>query len=78
MRTDLSAVHRGNMRVDVHVRDQVLPMGYPAQSCTYPTPLEVQISSLAACAANTLHLVLSKKMGVQLDSIEVDAKAERS
>jgi uncharacterized OsmC-like protein len=38
----------------------------------------VQISSLAACAANKLHLVLSKKMGVQLDSIEVDAKAERS
>jgi uncharacterized OsmC-like protein len=79
MRTDLSvrAVHLGNMRVDVHVRDQVIPMDYPASTCTYPTPLEVLLSSLAACAANTLHLVLSKKMGSTFDAIEVEAQAQR-
>ena len=79
MRTDLTvrAVHLGNMRVDVHIRDQVMPMDYPAQPGAYPTPLEVLMASLAACAANTFNLVLSKKMGAKFDSIEVETRAER-
>lgn len=79
MRTDLSvrAVHLGDMRVDVHVRDHVLAMDYPAEQGRNPTPLEVVLASLAACAANTLNLVLVRKMGAKIASLEVDAKAQR-
>src|SRR5579859_1324498 len=79
MRTDLCvrAVHQGEMRVDVHVREHVLAMDYPAETGRNPTPLEVLMASLAACAANTLHLVLSKKMGTRIDSLEVEVRAER-
>lgn len=79
MRTDLTvrAKHLGEMRVDAHVREHILPMNYPAVAGKSPTPLEVLLASLAACAANTLHLVLCRKMGVKLDSLEVEVRAER-
>jgi uncharacterized OsmC-like protein len=79
MRTDLSvrAYHRGDMRVDVHVRDQILQMDYPPKPGGDATPLEVLLASLAACAANTLSLVLCRKMGAKVDSLHVEAKAER-
>jgi len=79
MRTDLCvrAVHKGDMRVDVHVREHVLPMDYPAEPGRDPTPLEVLLASLAACAANTLNLVLSRKMQAAIDSLEVEARAQR-
>lgn len=79
MRTDLCvrAVHHENMRVNVHIREHVVPMDYPAEAGRYPTPLETLLASLAACAANTLSLVLCKKMGVELHSLEVEARAER-
>jgi uncharacterized OsmC-like protein len=79
MRTDLCvrAVHQGDMRVDVHLREHVLAMDYPAVAGKNPTPLEVVLASLTACAANTLNLVLCKKMGAQVDSLEVEARAER-
>jgi putative redox protein len=79
MRADLSvhAVHRGSMRVDVNVRDHVLAMDYPAEPGKAPTPLEMLLASLAACAANTLNLVLCKKMGATVDSLEVSVAAER-
>ena len=79
MRTDLCvrAVHQGGMRVDVHVREHVLPMDYPAETGRNPTPLECLLASLAGCAATTLNLVLSRKMGVRIDSLEVEACAER-
>lgn len=79
MRTDLTvrAFHLGGMRVVVHVRDQVLQMDYPVQPGGLPTPLEMLLSSLAGCAANTLALVLSKKMGAHVHSIEVEVKAQR-
>jgi len=35
------------------------------------------MASLAACAANTLNLILSKKIGLRLDSLEVEARAKR-
>jgi putative redox protein len=78
MRTDLwaRAVHQGAMRVDVRVREHVLAMDYPAGTGRNPTPLEVLLASLAGCAANTLRLVLSK-MGARVDSLEVEARAER-
>ena len=79
MRTDLTvrAVHLGGMRVDVQVRNQVLSMDYPAEADRNPTPLEVLLASLAACAANTLHLVLSRKMGASVASLHVEAAAQR-
>jgi putative redox protein len=79
MRADLSvhAVHRGSMRVDARVRDHVLAMDYPAEPGKSPTPLEVLMASLAACAANTLNLVLCRKMGAGVDSLEVSVGAER-
>jgi uncharacterized OsmC-like protein len=79
MRTDLCvrAVHKGEMRVDVRVREHVLAMDYPAVEGKDPTPLEVLLASLAGCAAATLSMVLSRKMGVKLDSLEVEARAER-
>ncbi|MGD0831158.1 MAG: OsmC family protein [Terracidiphilus sp.] len=79
MRADLTvhAVHLGEMRVDVHVRDQVLSMDYPASPGAKPIPLEALLSSLAACAADTLHLVLCRKMSVSVTSLQVDVKAQR-
>ena len=65
------------MRVDVHVRDQFLQMDYPARPGASPTPLEVLLASLAACAANTLSLVLTRKMDIALQSLQVEARAER-
>jgi putative redox protein len=79
MRSDLCvrAVHQGDMRVDVHVREHVLAMDYPAEAGRNPTPLDALLASLAGCAANTLNLVLCRKMGIKLESLEVEARAER-
>jgi uncharacterized OsmC-like protein len=65
------------MRIDVHIRDRVLPIDYPIRPGADPTPLEVLLASLAACAGNTLHAVLSRKLGVNLESLEVEARAQR-
>jgi uncharacterized OsmC-like protein len=65
------------MRVDVQVRSHVLPMDYPAAEGREPTPLEVLLASLAACAANTLNLVLCRKMGAKVTSLQVEGKAQR-
>jgi putative redox protein len=79
MRPDLSvrAYHRGEMRVDVHVRDQFLQMDYPPKVGGSATPLEVLLASLAACTANTLSLVLCRKMGAKVESLQVEVRAER-
>jgi putative redox protein len=79
MSTTLSvlAVHNGNMRVDAHIRGHVLPMDYPAAQGADPTPLEVLLASLAACAANTLNLALCRKMGARVTSLQVEARAQR-
>lgn len=79
MRSDLSvrAVHLGAMRVDVHIREHLLAMDYPAEAEVNPTPLEVLLASLAGCAANTLSLVLCRKMEKKVESLEVEARAER-
>ncbi len=79
MRTDLCvrAVHRGEMRVDVHVREHLLAMDYPAEAGRNQTPLETLLASLAACAANTLNLVLCRKLGAQVHGLAVEARAER-
>jgi uncharacterized OsmC-like protein len=65
------------MRVDVDVRGHVLTMDYPAAEGREATPLEVLLASLAACAANTLNLVLSRKMGAKVASLGVEARAQR-
>jgi putative redox protein len=78
MRTDLCvrAVHQNGMRVDVHVREHVLRMDYPAEAGRNPTPLEVLLASLAGCAASTLRVVLAK-LGTLVDGLEVEVRAER-
>ncbi|MGA1981489.1 MAG: OsmC family protein [Acidobacteriaceae bacterium] len=65
------------MRVDVHVRDQILAVDYPATPAKKPTSLEMLLASLASCAGNTLYQVLSKRMGARVASVEVEANAER-
>jgi uncharacterized OsmC-like protein len=65
------------MRIDVYVRDRILSMDYPSRPGADPTPLEVLLASLAACAGNTLNMVLRRKIGAKLDSLEVEARAER-
>ena len=65
------------MRVDVHFRGQLIKMDYPAAPGVDPTPLELLLASLAACADNTLRLVLCRKMGLPVESLEVEARAER-
>ncbi|MGA9667914.1 MAG: OsmC family protein [Terracidiphilus sp.] len=79
MRTDLSvrAVHVRDMRMNVHIRNKVLPMDYPATSSADPTPLEVLMGSLAACAGCTFHALLSRKVGTRLKSLEIEVNAER-
>jgi putative redox protein len=52
-------------------------MDYPAAEGREATPLEVLLASLAACAANTLNLVLCRKMGAKIASLEVEARAQR-
>jgi putative redox protein len=79
MRTDLAvrAVHLGDMRIDVHIREHILPMNYPAVHGNDPTPLEMLLASLAACAGNTLNMVLCRKMGAKVASLQVEAKGQR-
>ncbi len=79
MRVDLSVLarHFGEMRVNVDVRGHNLSMDYPATGGKDPTPLEVLLASLAACAANTLNMVLCRKMGAKVTSLDVEAKAQR-
>ena len=79
MRADLAiqAVHVADMRVDVHIRDQVLPIDYPARPGAAPTPLEALLASLAACAGNSLYAVLKGRMKANVETLRVDARAER-
>lgn len=52
-------------------------MDDPAEPGKAPTPLEMLMASLAACAANTLNLVLSRKMGATVDDLEVSVGSEK-
>jgi len=54
-----------------------LSVDYPGEVGRNPTPLETLLASLAACATTTLNLVLCRKMGAQLQGLEVEARAER-
>ena len=79
MKADLTvrAVHLRDMRIDVYIRNRVLPMDYPSLEDADPTPLEVLLASLAACAGNTLNLVLCRKMEARPELLEVEAIAQR-
>jgi putative redox protein len=79
MRTDLSvrAIHLGEMRVDVHVREHVLSSDYPAVAGKAPTSLELLLAALASCAANTVNLVLGRGMGTKVSSLQVEVHAQR-
>jgi uncharacterized OsmC-like protein len=79
MRADLvvEAVHVADMRVDVRIRDQTLAMDYPIKPGGGATPLEGLLGSLAACAGNSLYAVLTGRMRAQVESLSVEARAER-
>jgi uncharacterized OsmC-like protein len=79
MRSDLvvEAVHVADMRVDVRIRDQTLPMDYPIKPGGGATPLETLMGSLAACAGNSLNAVLVGRMRAEVETLSVEARAER-
>jgi uncharacterized OsmC-like protein len=79
MRADLvvQAVHVADMRVDVQIRDQTLSMDYPIKPGGGATPLEALLASLAACAGDSLYAVLAGKMRAEVQSLRVEARAER-
>ena len=79
MRTDLSvrAVRQGGMRVDVHVREQVLSMDYPRRQEGTVRRLKRCWRAWRRSRQDPLHLVLSNKLSVHLDRIEVEAHGER-
>ena len=79
MRADLSveAVHVADMRIDVRIRDQTLAMDYPIKPGGGATPLEGLLGSLAACAGNSLYAVLTRQMRAEVETLRVEARAER-
>ena len=79
MRSDLAvqAVHIADMRVDAQIRDQTLALDYPIKPGGGSTPLELLIGSLAACAANSLYVVLTGKMRAAVEALSVEVRAER-
>ena len=79
MRSDLvvEAVHVADMRIDVRIRGQPFAMDYPIKPGGGATPLEGLLGSLAACAGNSLHAVLTRQMRAEVEALSVEARAER-
>ena len=81
MTTELSvhAVHQGGMRVLAGTSSHKVLMDYPLQAGETGkglTPLQMLLASLAACAANSVALLL-KKMNQPVTGLEVDAHGLR-
>jgi len=81
MTTELSvhAVHQGGMRVLAGTANHKVLMDYPLQPGEAGeglTPLQVLLASLAACAANSVMVIL-KKMNQPVTGLEVDAHGLR-
>jgi putative redox protein len=79
MRNDLvvEAVHVADMRIDVRIRGETIAMDYPIKPGGGTTPLEGLLGSLAACAGNSLHAVLTRQMRAEVEALSVEARAER-
>jgi putative redox protein len=73
------ASYRGGMRFEAACGDHTVAIDYPLPAdatVTGMTPLQLLLSSLAACSGSTLALLL-KRMGQEPDSLEVTARGSR-
>ncbi|UWZ86622.1 OsmC family protein [Occallatibacter riparius] len=82
MTSDLSirAVQQGAMRVTAADGVHQIQMDYPTlpgESVTGLTPLKTLLASLAACSANSVRLLLERKLGQTITCLEVHAHASR-
>jgi putative redox protein len=75
------AVHQGAMRVQAGNGKHDVVMDYPLrpdeQSAGF-TPLQMLLASLAACSANSLMIVLKRKLNQPVEGLEVDVQGVRS
>lgn len=75
------AVHQGAMRVLVSNGIHDVMMDYPLQpdeKCAGMTPLQMLMASLAACSANSLMVILKRRLNQPVIGLEVDVRASRS
>ena len=73
------AVHKGGMRFTATVDKHSVAIDYPLQpdqEVTGPTPLQLLLASLAACAGSTLALVL-RRMQQPFEALEVHTRGHR-
>jgi putative redox protein len=75
------AVHQGAMRVQASNGTHEVLMDYPLlpdEKCAGLTPLQMLLASLAACSANSLMIVLKRKLDQPVTGLEVDVRALRA
>jgi putative redox protein len=72
------AVHQGGMHFVARAGDHWVSLDYPLQPgrTAGPTPLEMLLASLAACAGSTVALLL-RRMDAPLTGLEVEARGIR-
>ncbi len=73
------ASYQGGMRFDATCGEHAITIDYPLPAgagVAGMTPLQLLLSSLAACSGSTLALVL-KRMGQQVEGLEVTARGSR-
>lgn len=83
MTTELSirAIQQCGMRVTAGDGVHEIQMDYPllpGESVTGLTPLKALLASLAACSANSVRLLLERKLGQTVTGLEVQTYATRS
>jgi uncharacterized OsmC-like protein len=76
----IHAVHRDGMRVQAGNGKHEIVMDYPltpSQEVSGLTALETLLASLCACAANTVKVLLVRRMNQPVTGLEVNARAVR-
>jgi len=76
----LRARHQGGLRVLAETDRHAVPTDYPlspGQETAGMTSLELLLAALASCSANGLMLVLQRRMGMRVEGLEVDVRAQR-
>jgi putative redox protein len=74
------AVQQGGMRVTAGDGAAEILMDYPmaaGEPAAGLTPLKTLLASLAACSANSVRLLLERKLGQTVTALEVNAHAKR-
>jgi len=77
----IRATHQGGMRVLAGDETHQVVMDYPAEPAAPVdglTPLQMLLASLAACSANSVATLLSRRMKQHITGLEVEARATRS